>query len=324
MQDAMTGLLVPTGQVGPAMGGMGQAALQSAADMEAAAKAIDQARDSAGQTAREFVGLGKSLNDQKVSLSGWMDELEKQNKALADFMSNAKLAAKKGLRQGVIAELAAAGPEGALRLQQLANGSKTEIDRMNGIFKTGAKEVEAFKDKFGGKTQLQIDTEKAERRLRRLRALMDSFYSVSVRVDVKTGHQQAKHQQAGSLDAQSWAVGGYTGAGDKYEPAGVVHRGEYVFSSEATRGNERYLETLHRSLRGYAAGGMVGSSAPAAGAVSLTLSDADIGRLAAAMANVRPAVGQMTVMPHNYSEFRRQQDAIDRAAFLGAPPVGAR
>ena len=54
--------------------------------------------------------------------------------------------------------------------------------------------------------------------------------------------------------------GGYTGPGGKYEPAGVVHRGEYVLPQEAVRniglGN---LETLHQSaLRGYADGGLVG------------------------------------------------------------------
>lgn len=59
--------------------------------------------------------------------------------------------------------------------------------------------------------------------------------------------------QIGSFD-----TGGYTGRGGKYEPAGVVHRREFVFSSEATDGNEAFLSSLHRSLRGYATGGYVG------------------------------------------------------------------
>lgn len=58
--------------------------------------------------------------------------------------------------------------------------------------------------------------------------------------------------------------GGYTGDGGKFEPAGMVHRGEYVMSKEATRrigvGN---LEVLHTAAqRGYAAGGYVGGAAP--------------------------------------------------------------
>jgi lambda family phage tail tape measure protein len=29
-------------------------------------------------------------------------------------------------------------------------------------------------------------------------------------------------------------VGGFTGHGGKYEPAGIVHRGEFVFTKEST------------------------------------------------------------------------------------------
>lgn len=70
---------------------------------------------------------------------------------------------------------------------------------------------------------------------------------------------------AGALLGGFFAEGGYTGNGGKYEPAGVVHRGEYVMSKEATRrigvGN---LEALHSSAkRGYASGGYVGGRAPA-------------------------------------------------------------
>lgn len=53
-----------------------------------------------------------------------------------------------------------------------------------------------------------------------------------------------------------FADGGYTGAGGKYQPAGVVHAGEFVFSQAAVgRLGLGYLDGLHR---GYADGGMVG------------------------------------------------------------------
>lgn len=59
-----------------------------------------------------------------------------------------------------------------------------------------------------------------------------------------------------------FASGGFTGAGGKYEPAGVVHRGEYVFSADATaRLGVGRLESLHRLGRGYAEGGYVGAAA---------------------------------------------------------------
>ncbi|UWQ40058.1 hypothetical protein K3718_10775 [Leisingera aquaemixtae] len=61
-----------------------------------------------------------------------------------------------------------------------------------------------------------------------------------------------------------FASGGYTGDGGKFEPAGVVHRGEFVMSKEATRrigvGN---LEALHSAAkRGYSAGGYAGGRTP--------------------------------------------------------------
>ena len=56
-----------------------------------------------------------------------------------------------------------------------------------------------------------------------------------------------------------FASGGYTGDGGKYTPAGVVHRGEYVITKEATsRLGIGFLNHLNYG-RGYASGGVVGS-----------------------------------------------------------------
>nr|DAH37125.1 MAG TPA: Tail tape measure [Bacteriophage sp.] len=56
-----------------------------------------------------------------------------------------------------------------------------------------------------------------------------------------------------------FASGGYTGDGGKYTPAGVVHRGEYVITKEATsRLGIGFLNHLNYGL-GYANGGAVGS-----------------------------------------------------------------
>lgn len=66
------------------------------------------------------------------------------------------------------------------------------------------------------------------------------------------------------------ASGGYTGDGGKYEPAGVVHRGEFVTRAEVTRqpGAVSFLEAFNRfgmqtlrTMPGFAAGGLVGARA---------------------------------------------------------------
>lgn len=71
------------------------------------------------------------------------------------------------------------------------------------------------------------------------------------------------------LTPMSFDVGGYTGPGGKHEPAGVVHKGEYVFSKAATsRLGVGYLEALHRRAQGFAAGGFVGGGGGVAGAAA--------------------------------------------------------
>lgn len=54
-----------------------------------------------------------------------------------------------------------------------------------------------------------------------------------------------------------FASGGYTGNGGKYEPAGTVHRGEFVFTKEAT--SRIGVSNLYKLMRGYANGGSVGN-----------------------------------------------------------------
>ncbi|HIE1972612.1 TPA: phage tail tape measure protein [Escherichia coli] len=55
-----------------------------------------------------------------------------------------------------------------------------------------------------------------------------------------------------------FATGGFTGTGGKYEPAGIVHRGEFVFTKEAT--SRIGVGNLYRLMRGYADGGYVGGA----------------------------------------------------------------
>lgn len=52
--------------------------------------------------------------------------------------------------------------------------------------------------------------------------------------------------------------GGYTGDGGKFEPKGVVHGGEFVFTKEAT--NRIGIDNLYQMMRGYADGGLVSNA----------------------------------------------------------------
>jgi len=58
-----------------------------------------------------------------------------------------------------------------------------------------------------------------------------------------------------STSFQGYDSGGFTGVGGKNDPAGVVHKGEFVFTKEAT---ERIgVSNLYDMMRGYADGGLV-------------------------------------------------------------------
>ncbi len=71
-----------------------------------------------------------------------------------------------------------------------------------------------------------------------------------------------KQAMAGLVSSATTALGfdggGYTGSGGKYEPAGIVHRGEFVFTKEAT--SRIGVSNLYRMMKGYATGGLVGGS----------------------------------------------------------------
>ncbi|WP_238532219.1 phage tail tape measure protein [Xanthomonas phaseoli] len=72
--------------------------------------------------------------------------------------------------------------------------------------------------------------------------------------------------QREAIPLQGWDTGGYTGPGGKFEPAGIVHKGEGVLSQRdiaSIGGPGAFLSLLTtiRSSRGYAGGGLVGRTA---------------------------------------------------------------
>lgn len=61
-----------------------------------------------------------------------------------------------------------------------------------------------------------------------------------------------------------FAGGGYTGDGGKYDAAGVVHKGEFVFDKDSTAklGKANLYRLMDAGKKGYASGGYVGGSQP--------------------------------------------------------------
>jgi len=105
----------------------------------------------------------------------------------------------------------------------------------------------------------------------------------------------------------TFAEGGYTGDGGKYDIAGIVHRGEYVVPKWQVE-NQKYrplISVLEQGrLRGYATGGGVGIN-PTADA-----SD-NIARLVEAIAQIRPVVDVQEIV----TTANRLQVIENRASF---------
>jgi hypothetical protein len=98
-----------------------------------------------------------------------------------------------------------------------------------------------------------------------IRANADRAYSIQSnpkrRAEEERKNRKAKREFEVEFGAK-FSEGGYTGPGGKYEPAGIVHAGEYVVPKEIVEsakgaGIVKKLEGMR--LRGYAAGGVVDS-----------------------------------------------------------------
>lgn len=87
-----------------------------------------------------------------------------------------------------------------------------------------------------------------------------------------------------------YSSGGYTGNGAVNEPAGVVHKGEVVWSQAdvARAGGVGIVEAMRQGLRGYADGGSVGGGAPSGfsgGSINVRVLNAPEGTTASASRN---------------------------------------
>lgn len=113
-----------------------------------------------------------------------------------------------------------------------------------------------------------------------LRSAFDGIFDDPIRALEDLGKQLAKiaiqmalmkllpgtFGEGGTFPLMGYSGGGYTGAGGKYQPAGIVHKGEYVMDAATVKaaGGPAVMESIRRGLRGYADGGYVGPSVPGA------------------------------------------------------------
>jgi len=76
----------------------------------------------------------------------------------------------------------------------------------------------------------------------------------STLIALASGFIQAKALAQSSVGG--FASGGYTGDGEKYQPAGVVHKGEFVFTKEKTSKYRSLFEDIHKGRDPYLTKGL--------------------------------------------------------------------
>ena len=131
------------------------------------------------------------------------------------------------------------------------------------------------------------DRNAARAEIARLEAAIRNATSMAVRENLAS---QLSTQQRRLRDAQEreriarralgFAQGGFTGRGGKYDPAGIVHKGEFVVPKEFV--NQRtgtpemaFLAQMQNGTRGYQQGGPVGMSVSMPDAIMVELSAYD-------------------------------------------------
>jgi len=123
-------------------------------------------------------------------------------------------------------------------------------------------------EKRASQIALQVQIDQAQAAIASIRAELDALQDKTITVTINQQGGADLAQQLASFDAAAaasgYARGGYTGHGGKFQPAGIVHAGEFVIPQEVVR-QRGALEFLTRLLRqgmaaipGYADGGLVG------------------------------------------------------------------
>jgi hypothetical protein len=220
------------------------------------------------------------VTDTGFNFDQYLGMLQKQVDDQSDWRVNmVELAGK--VSQETLDQLARMGPEGAPLVAELVNKSDAELDKFDDLSRRRAVEATgAWNDEWIKATPLMAEigrtagsgvVEKLADQLRDGKItigdivrqygplLADSIDPVLAAL--------GKGQIGGAVRAAgakavaalgSHYDGGYTGDGGKYEPMGVVHGGEFVFTKEQT--SKAGVHNLYRAaaeLDGYAEGGLV-------------------------------------------------------------------
>ena len=160
------------------------------------------------------------------------------------------------------------------------------FDTMAGVMENAAgQQSAAYKAMFAVSKAFAI----AEASIKLSQAISQAMADPTALTPVQKFANMAAIASAGAnlvsqITSIGFSGGGYTGDGGKYTPAGIVHKGEYVITKEATaRLGTGYLDYLNYGKRGFANGG--GVAVPTLPTMYYQPSQANTGRISVNVIN---------------------------------------
>lgn len=173
--------------------------------------------------------------------------------------------------------------------------------RQNELIEAQKANIAALQAELAKPVTITADIAKALETIRTLQERLDAIKDKTVTITMNTVNTGGA---TGTFDTNpqpegSFAFGGFTGSGGKFQPAGVVHAGEFVLRQEVVRqaGMRALLEHLNRTgrLPGYASGGMVGARVSSASTTTATPVVLDLGALGRYSTSAAPDVADQLV-----------------------------
>jgi len=277
--DDQTLLQIATGQIKPVMDDAADGAQNTADAYLAAAEAAEEQYDAQQKLYQGTLSAREAQRSYKDAVDAASEALERNGKTL-DLNTEEGRA-----NQDALDNIASSGLDLVDSLRETGASTETLQKKMQGardsFVKTAesmgmpTKKAEALANELGlipgtytAKVDVQSGNAAAEiDAVRRQILNLPSSKTITIRTNTQIVQNAGPGNRTGG---QTFDDGGFTGPGGKYEPAGIVHKGEWVINQDSSRSIERAAPGLLGALNargaaalglgGYAAGGGVGSA----------------------------------------------------------------
>lgn len=276
VMGSFTGYDTALGNAASSTEAAGDAAADAAGATGEYASSTGRAGDEAALSAKEIRGLVDAMLEQRDAAVSAFSAETRWRQALVDARK-AAAANEAGIRgnseaalanRGALEELASAwnGQSAVVRDNEkrfrAARAAFIDTAEGMGVTREAARQLAGDLLAIPERrvTDVKVNTGSAMSQIAGVSAALGAIPDETVNVWV-TRRQAGGSPGMGAIP--EWDSGGYTGAGAKYEVAGVVHRSEVVLPAEVVRADSAHLRSRYgflpgmADLPGYAGGGLV-------------------------------------------------------------------